>query len=198
MSKTPSDLKYASTHEWARLEEDGTVTVGITDHAQDALGDVVFVELPEVGTVLDAGEEAGVVESVKAASDVYAPVDGSISEVNEALSSDPALVNTAAESDGWLYKITLTDPSRRPTQCALPPLARSPRRRTRLLLRCAIRPAHRPRAETGRRLPRRGPPRGRALDAVRALRPARAAQFTRTRHLPLPARRAQWPAVHDV
>ena len=80
MSHTPSELKYASSHEWARLEEDGTVTVGITDHAQEALGDVVFVELPEVGTVLAAAEETGVVESVKAASDIYAPLGGEVSE----------------------------------------------------------------------------------------------------------------------
>ena len=76
MSQTPSELKYASTHEWARLEEDGSVTIGITDHAQSALGDVVFVELPEVGVALAAGDEAGVVESVKAASDIYAPLAG--------------------------------------------------------------------------------------------------------------------------
>ena len=82
MSHTPNELKYASSHEWARLEEDGTVTVGITDHAQAALGDVVFVELPEVGTVLAAGDDAGVVESVKAASDVYAPVAGEVIEIN--------------------------------------------------------------------------------------------------------------------
>ena len=82
MSNTPSELKYAASHEWARVEEDGTVTVGITDHAQGALGDVVFVELPEVGVVLTAGQEAGVVESVKAASDVYAPVSGEVVEIN--------------------------------------------------------------------------------------------------------------------
>lgn len=84
MSNTPNELKYAASHEWARVEADGTVTVGITDHAQIALGDVVFVELPEVGTVFSAGQEAGVVESVKAASDVYAPVSGEVIEVNGA------------------------------------------------------------------------------------------------------------------
>src|SRR5690606_26347763 len=85
MSQTPTELKYASSHEWARLEEDGTVTVGITDHAQEALGDVVFVELPELGASLAAGDDAGVVESVKAASDIYAPVSGEVIAVNEAL-----------------------------------------------------------------------------------------------------------------
>ena len=106
MSKT----YFTDEHEWIRV--DGTTaTVGITDYAQSQLGDLVFVELPTVGTDVSKGGASVVVESVKAASDVYAPVDGSISEVNEALSSDPALVNTAAESDGWLYKITLTDPS---------------------------------------------------------------------------------------
>ena len=85
MSQTPSELKYASTHEWARLEEDGTVTVGITDHAQEALGDVVFVELPEVGVQLAAADEAGVVESVKAASDIYAPVAGEVIAINSAV-----------------------------------------------------------------------------------------------------------------
>lgn len=111
MSKTPSDLKYASTHEWARLEEDGTVTVGITDHAQDALGDVVFVELPEVGTVLDAGEEAGVVESVKAASDVYAPVGGEVIAINSRLEDDPETVNADPYQDGWFYSLQPTDAS---------------------------------------------------------------------------------------
>ena len=82
MSQTPSELRYAITHEWARREEDGTVTVGITDHAQEALGDVVFVELPEVGTVFAAADDAGVVESVKAASDVYAPMGGEVIAIN--------------------------------------------------------------------------------------------------------------------
>ena len=86
MSQTPAELKYAASHEWARLEEDGTVTVGVSDHAQEALGDVVFVELPEVGVTLAAGDEAGVVESVKAASDIYAPVAGEVIAVNEPVS----------------------------------------------------------------------------------------------------------------
>ena len=109
MSQTPSELKCASTHEWARLEEDGTVTIGITDHAQEALGDVVFVELPEVGTALAAAEEAGVVESVKAASDIYAPVSGKIVAVNEDLDSDPALINADPYGDGWLFELELLD-----------------------------------------------------------------------------------------
>jgi glycine cleavage system H protein len=109
MSQTPSELKYASTHEWARLEEDGTVTVGITDHAQEALGDVVFVELPEVGTALVAAEEAGVVESVKAASDIYAPVAGEVIAINEQLEDEPELVNSDPYNDGWFYKLQPSD-----------------------------------------------------------------------------------------
>ncbi|MCR9105258.1 MAG: glycine cleavage system protein GcvH [Gammaproteobacteria bacterium] len=109
MSQTPSDLKYAATHEWARLEEDGTVTVGITDHAQDALGDVVFVELPELETSFDAGDEAGVVESVKAASDIYAPVSGEVIEVNSALENEPEMVNSDPYNDGWFYRLKPAD-----------------------------------------------------------------------------------------
>jgi glycine cleavage system H protein len=105
MSQTPSELKYASSHEWARLEEDGTVTVGITDHAQDALGDVVFVELPEVGSALAAGDDAGVVESVKAASDIYAPLGGEVIAVNEQLEDEPETVNTDPYNDGWFFKL---------------------------------------------------------------------------------------------
>jgi len=109
MSHTPSELKYVSTHEWARMEEDGTVTVGITDHAQDALGDVVFVELPETGVSLDAGDEAGVVESVKAASDIYAPIDGEVIAVNERLEDEPEVVNADPYNDGWFYKLKPVD-----------------------------------------------------------------------------------------
>lgn len=109
MSQTPSELKYAATHEWARLELDGTVTVGITDHAQDALGDVVFVELPELENNLDAGDEAGVVESVKAASDIYAPVSGEVIGVNGRLENEPEMVNSDPYNDGWFYKIKPTD-----------------------------------------------------------------------------------------
>jgi len=109
MSQTPSELKYASSHEWARLEEDGTVTIGITDHAQEALGDVVFVELPEVGDRLAVGDEAGVVESVKAASDIYAPVSGEVIAINEALEDEPETVNADPYNDGWFYRIQPDD-----------------------------------------------------------------------------------------
>lgn len=105
MSNTPSDRKYATSHEWAMADDNGVITVGITDHAQNALGDVVFVELPEVGAHLDAGQEAGVVESVKAASDVYAPVTGEVIEVNEALEDSPELVNADPYGDGWFYRL---------------------------------------------------------------------------------------------
>jgi glycine cleavage system H protein len=111
MSNTPSELKYAVSHEWARLEEDGTVTVGITDHAQDALGDVVFVELPDVGAVLGASDEIAVVESVKAASDIYAPVSGEVIAVNEALEDTPETVNEDPYNDGWFFKIQPEDVS---------------------------------------------------------------------------------------
>ena len=111
MSNTPSELKYASSHEWARLEEDGTVTIGITDHAQEALGDVVFVETPEVGDNLAAGDEAGVVESVKAASDIYAPIAGEVIAVNEALEEEPELVNGDSYNDGWFFKLKPSDVS---------------------------------------------------------------------------------------
>lgn len=105
MSITPSDLKYARTHEWLRQEADGTVTVGISDHAQDALGDLVFVETPEAGRQVSAGEACAVVESVKAASDVYSPVDGEIIEGNSALAAQPELLNTDPYGDGWIMKI---------------------------------------------------------------------------------------------
>ena len=109
MSQTPSELKYASTHEWARLEEDGSVTIGITDHAQSALGDVVFVELPEVGVALAAGDEAGLVESVKAASDIYAPLAGEVIAINPSLENDPETVNGDPYNDGWFYKLRPAD-----------------------------------------------------------------------------------------
>ncbi|WP_226668230.1 glycine cleavage system protein GcvH [Microbulbifer aggregans] len=111
MSEIRSELKYASSHEWARLEEDGTVTVGISDHAQDALGDVVYVETPEVGATLSAGEEAGVVESVKAASDIYSPISGEVVAVNEALEDEPETVNSSPYDDGWFYRIKPSDES---------------------------------------------------------------------------------------
>ena len=111
MSQTPSELYYAKTHEWVRREEDGTVTVGITEHAQDALGDVVFVETPEVGDHIAAGDQAGVVESVKAASDIYAPIGGEVFAVNEALEDTPEVVNTDAFNDGWFFKMQPDDMS---------------------------------------------------------------------------------------
>ncbi len=109
MSEIPTELKYAASHEWARLEEDGTVTVGITDHAQDALGDVVFVELPEVGSTLAAGDEAGVVESVKAASDIYAPIGGEVVAVNGQLEDEPETVNSSPYEDGWFFRLQPSD-----------------------------------------------------------------------------------------
>ena len=105
MSQTPSELYYAKTHEWLRCEEDGTVTVGITEHAQDALGDVVFVETPDVGDSIAAGDQAGVVESVKAASDIYAPIGGDVTDTNEALEDTPEVVNSEAFTDGWFFKM---------------------------------------------------------------------------------------------
>jgi len=110
MSTIPGELKYLPSHEWVRLEEDGeTVTVGITDHAQDLLGDVVFVELPEVDTVIAAGEEAGVVESVKAASDIFAPIGGKVIEINESLEESPEFVNSDPYDDGWFFKLKISD-----------------------------------------------------------------------------------------
>ncbi|MCJ8161141.1 MULTISPECIES: glycine cleavage system protein GcvH [Acinetobacter] len=100
----PSDLKYASTHEWVKIEGDLVVT-GISDHAQDALGDLVYVEMPEVGQQITAGEQAGVVESVKTASDIHAPVSGVVVEVNTALEDDPDFVNDEPYGKGWIYKI---------------------------------------------------------------------------------------------
>ncbi|MYK27239.1 MAG: glycine cleavage system protein GcvH [Gammaproteobacteria bacterium] len=110
MSDTPDDLRYASTHEWARLD-DGSVVVGISDYAQDALGDVVYVELPEVGQEVQAGEEIAVVESVKAASDIYAPVGGVVEAVNEALDDSPEIVNQDPYGDGWFFQIAPDDES---------------------------------------------------------------------------------------
>ena len=105
MSDFPAELKYANSHEWARLESDGIVVVGITDHAQDALGDIVFIELPESGADVDAGAEIAVVESVKAASDIYSPVSGEVVEVNSALEDEPELVNSSPYEDGWLFTV---------------------------------------------------------------------------------------------
>lgn len=108
MSNIPAELRYAESHEWARLEADGSVTVGISDHAQEALGDVVFIELPEVGKTVSSGDQVAVVESVKAASDIYAPVSGEVIEVNEALADAPESVNGEPYS-AWFFKIKPTD-----------------------------------------------------------------------------------------
>jgi glycine cleavage system H protein len=105
MSSIPSDLKYLDSHEWVRLESDGTVTVGISDHAQSALGDLVFVEVPEVGKPLEKGAAAAVVESVKAASDVYSPISGEVIATNDALGGSPELVNQDPYGQGWLFKL---------------------------------------------------------------------------------------------
>jgi len=111
MSNVPNDLKYAKSHEWVRDEEDGTVFVGITEHAQEMLGDLVFVELPELGATLEAGSECAVVESVKAASDVYSPVSGEVIAINETLADAPETVNQDAFGDGWLFQIKLSAPA---------------------------------------------------------------------------------------
>ena len=109
MSNIPSELKYATSHEWVRNEGDGTVTIGITEHAQGLLGDMVFVELPDVGDAVSTGDDVAVAESVKAASDIYAPVTGEVVEVNEELEDSPELVNSDAFGDGWLFKVKLDD-----------------------------------------------------------------------------------------
>ncbi len=107
----PSDLKYTSSHEWVKTEADGTITVGITQHAQELLGDMVFVEAPAAGRKLKAKEECAVVESVKAASDIYSPVSGEIVAVNAALADSPEMVNESAFGDGWLFKLKMSDAS---------------------------------------------------------------------------------------
>ena len=104
-----SQVFYSKDHEWVALGDDGLATVGITDHAQNALGDIVFVELPDQGRNVATGEACAVVESVKAASDVYAPLSGTVAEVNQAIIDEPALVNSGAESDGWFFKLRLSD-----------------------------------------------------------------------------------------
>ena len=109
MSKTPSDLKFLASHEWIRLIDDNVVVVGISDHAQDQLGDVVFVELPGIGDSVVSGDEAAVVESVKAASEVYSPFTGEVVEVNEALEGNPELVNSSPYEDGWFFKLKVSD-----------------------------------------------------------------------------------------
>ncbi|MDQ5977471.1 MAG: glycine cleavage system protein [Verrucomicrobiota bacterium] len=111
MSNIPTDLKYAKSHEWVKLAADGTALVGITDYAQNSLGDITFIQLPKVGSVLKAGETFGVVESVKAASDVYAPVAGTVLEVNKALDANPEKVNGSPYADGWMLKLQVADPA---------------------------------------------------------------------------------------
>ena len=110
MAKVPSDLKYAKSHEWVRVNGD-LATVGITDHAQHELTDVVFVELPDLGRKIKAGEACAVVESVKTASDIYSPLSGEITEINQAVVDDPALVNSEPYEDGWFFRIKLSNPA---------------------------------------------------------------------------------------
>ena len=111
MSQLPEELRYTASHEWVRKNDDGSVTVGITDHAQEQLGDLVFVELPEVGAHYAAGGECCVVESVKAASDIYAPVAGSVAAVNEALQESPEQINADCYGDGWILQLAPDDPA---------------------------------------------------------------------------------------
>jgi glycine cleavage system H protein len=111
MSNIPSELKYATSHEWVRQEGNGVVTVGITEHAQELLGDMVFVELPDVDDEISTGDDVAVAESVKAASDIYAPISGKVIEVNEDLEDSPELVNSDAFGEGWLFKVQLDDAS---------------------------------------------------------------------------------------
>lgn len=110
MSSVPSDLKFAKSHEWLKLSNDSTALIGITDYAQNSLGDITYVQLPKVGAVLKAGEAFGVVESVKAASDVYAPVGGTVVEVNRALDNAPETLNQSPYDGGWILKLKLDDP----------------------------------------------------------------------------------------
>ncbi|ELQ6221624.1 glycine cleavage system protein GcvH [Cronobacter turicensis] len=109
MSNVPNELKYSKEHEWLRKEADGTYIVGITEHAQELLGDMVFVDLPDVGKTVNAGDDCAVAESVKAASDIYAPVSGEIVAVNDALSDSPELVNSEPYGQGWIFKIKASD-----------------------------------------------------------------------------------------
>jgi len=109
MSNIPDDLHYTKTHEWVKQDADGTVTVGITDHAQNLLGDMVFIELPDAGAAYNTGDDCAVIESVKAASDVYCPISGEITETNEALVDAPEMVNQDPFGDGWLFKLKPND-----------------------------------------------------------------------------------------
>jgi len=110
MSDIPANLKYTQTHEWIEQRDDGSIRIGITDHAQNLLGDMVYIELPEVGDTLEAGDECAVVESVKAASDVYSPITGEVVAVNENLADNPDLVNKDAYNDGWLFALNPSQP----------------------------------------------------------------------------------------
>ena len=109
MSDIPGDLKFLSSHEWARVESDGTITIGISDHAQDLLGDIVFVELPEIGQSVDAENDTAIVESVKAASDIYSPLSGEVIEVNSLLEDQPEIINSSQYENGWFFKLTPSD-----------------------------------------------------------------------------------------
>ena len=109
MSDIPGDLKFLSSHEWARVESDGTITIGISDHAQDLLGDIVFVELPEVGQSVDAENDTAIVESVKAASDIYSPLSGEVIGVNSLLEDQPEIINSSPYENGWFFKLTPSD-----------------------------------------------------------------------------------------
>ena len=108
---TTNEIRYLASHEWGRIDEEGILTVGISDHAQDLLGDIVFVELPDIGKTLEAEEESAIVESVKAASDVYSPLSGEVIEVNEKLLDEPEIVNGSPYEEGWFFKIRLDDRS---------------------------------------------------------------------------------------
>ena len=109
MSNVPAELKYAESHEWISVDADGSVRIGVSDHAQEALGDLVFVELPPVGDTINRGDSCAVVESVKAASDIYSPVTGEVIAINENLEDDPAVINSDPYGDGWLFQVMLTD-----------------------------------------------------------------------------------------
>ncbi|MCA6997416.1 MULTISPECIES: glycine cleavage system protein GcvH [Dickeya] len=109
MSNVPAELKYTSSHEWVMAEGNGVYSVGITEHAQELLGDMVFIDLPEVGSTVNAGDDCAVAESVKAASDIYAPISGEVVEVNEELEGAPELVNSAPYAEGWLFRIKASD-----------------------------------------------------------------------------------------
>jgi glycine cleavage system H protein len=111
MSNIPTELRYASTHEWVRSDGDGVFTVGITEHAQDLLGDMVFVDLPDVGDAVTTGDDCAVAESVKAASDIYAPITGEVVEINSQLENSPELVNSDSFGEGWMFKIKADDPA---------------------------------------------------------------------------------------